>query len=87
MIDLQEATLRGARYDERIGQVILDIRLATKEQVCLVFEGVRASPHLAPMLALRGSIMDWKPAAGPGNTHLYLMDGVITLWSTRVYVK
>ena len=87
MIDLQQAKLLDARFDERAGQVTLDVRLATKTRVSLVFEGVRASPHVAPMLTLRGSILDWKPATGPGNTHIYLMDGVITLWAGRVCVK
>lgn len=87
MIDLQEATLRAARFDEHTGQVTLEIRLATKKPVSLVFEGVRPSPHIAPMLTLRGSILDWKPATGPGNTHIYLMDGVITLWAQRLSVK
>jgi hypothetical protein len=87
LIDLQDATLRGAQFDEEAGRVSLEVRLATKNAVCLVFEGVRPSPHIAPMLALRGSILDWKPATGPGNTHIYLMDGVITLWAQRLSVK
>ena len=87
MTNLQEATLRAARFDEHSGIVTLDVVLATKKPVSILFHGVRASPHLAPMLALRGSILDWKPASGPGNTHIYLMDGVITLWSQAVSVR
>ena len=87
MIDLQEATLERARFDESTGEVTLEVVLATRKRVCVVFEGVRPSPHLAPMLAMRGSILDWKPATGPGNSHLYLMDGVITLWARGVSVR
>jgi hypothetical protein len=41
----------------------------------------------APMLELRGTILDWKPSRGPGNTHLYLLDGAITLRAEKLTVK
>jgi hypothetical protein len=87
LIELQEARIRGARFDEETGVVTIDVELATKERASLVFEGVRPSPHLAPMLKLRGAILDWKPSTGPGNTHLYLLDGVITLYAQKLSVK
>jgi len=87
LIDLQEARIQGARFDEEAGVVTIDVFLPSKERASLVFEGVRPSPHIAPMLKLRGTILDWKPSAGPGNTHLYLLDGVITLYAQKLSVK
>ena len=87
MIDLQEARIQGARFDEAAGVVTIDVMLYTKKRASIVFEGVRPSPHIAPMLKLGGTILDWKPSAGPGNTHLYLLDGVITLYAQKLSVK
>ena len=39
------------------------------------------------MLQLGGTILDWKPSPGPGNTHIYLMDGVITVRADKLSVK
>lgn len=87
MIDLQEARIQGARFDEDAGVVTIEVVLSTKKRASLVFQGVRPSPHITPMLKLRGTILDWTPAAGPGNTHLYLLDGVITLYAQKLSVK
>ena len=87
MIDLQDAKIISARFDEAAGVITIAAELADKRAVRLVFEGVRPAPHIAPMLKLDGSILDWKPAAGPGNTHIYLMDGVITIRAERLSVK
>jgi hypothetical protein len=87
LIDLEEARIQGARFDEEAGVVTIDVLLHSKERASIVFEGVRPSPHIAPMLKLRGTILDWKPSAGPGNTHLYLLDGVITLYAQKLSVK
>ena len=67
--------------------VTIEVTLPDERPLCVVFEGVRPSPHLAPMLELGGTILGWNPSAGPGNTHLYLRDGVITLRADRVVLK
>lgn len=87
MIDLQDARIQRAGFDEDAGVVTIEVVLETKQRVSLVFQGVRPSPHIAPMLKLGGTVLDWKPSAGPGNTHLYLMDGVITLHAQKLSVK
>jgi hypothetical protein len=87
LIDLQDAKILSARFDEAAGVITIAAELADKRAVRLVFEGVRPAPHIAPMLKLGGSILDWKPAAGPGNTHIYLMNGVITIRAERLSVK
>ena len=87
MTDLQDARIRSARFDEAAGIVTINVTLPDARPLTVVFEGVRASPHIAPMLELGGTILGWKPSTGPGNTHLYLMDGVITLRADRVVLK
>jgi len=87
LTDLQDARIRSARYDEAAGVVTIEVTLPDSKRLSVVFEGVRPSPHLAPMLELGGTILGWQPSAGPGNTHLYLMDGVITLRADRVVLK
>jgi hypothetical protein len=87
LIDLQDARIHRAAFDEGSGVVTIELVLATKKRVCLMFEGVRPSPHIAAMLKLGGTILDWKPSAGPGNTHIYLMDGVITLHAQRLSLR
>jgi hypothetical protein len=87
LIDLQDAKIRSARFDEQAGIVTIEVGLPKGKQAELVFEGVRPSPHIAEMLKLGGTILDWKPSAGPGNSHLYLMDGVITVWAEKLSVK
>lgn len=87
MIDLQDARIRRAEFDDASGMVTIEVDLPSGKRVFLRFEGVRASPHLGPMLKLGGTILDWKPAAGPGNTHPYLMDGVITLYAQRFSIR
>lgn len=87
MTDLQDARIRSARFDEAAGIVTIDVTLPDAQPLSVVFEGVRPSPHIAPMLKLGGTILGWKPSVGPGNTHLYLMDGVITLRADRVVLK
>ena len=87
MIDLQDARIRRARFDEVAGVVTIDVTLAAGAAASLVFEGVRASPHIAEMLRLGGTVLDWKPCEGPGNTHIYLLDGVITLRADRLTVR
>jgi hypothetical protein len=87
LIDLQDARVRGARFDEEAAVVTIDVTLADGRDAALVFEGVRASPHIASMLELGGAVLDWKPSPGPGNTHIYLMDGVITLRAEKLSVK
>jgi len=87
LIDLHDARIRRARLDDAMGTVTIEVTLASGKDATLSFEGVRASPHLAKMLKLGGSILDWKPSAGPGNTHIYLMDGVITLRAEKLAVK
>ncbi len=87
MIDLHDARIRRAGFDEQGGVVTIEVLLQSKERISLLFEGVRASPHIAAMLKLGGTILDWKPSTGPGNTHIYLMDGVITLYAQKLSVK
>ena len=87
MIDLQDAKIRSARFDEAAGVVTIDVTLPDAKPLSVVFEGVRPSPHIAPMLKLGGTILGWDPSTGPGNTHLYLLDGVITLRADRVVLK
>jgi hypothetical protein len=87
LIDLQDARVQRAGFDEDSGVVTIEVVLESKERVSLMFEGVRASPHITAMLELGGTILDWKPSAGPGNTHIYLMDGVITLYAQKLSVK
>ena len=87
MIDLHDARIRSARFDDRTGTVTIAVTLASGKDATLTFEGVRPSPHLAEMLKLGGTILDWKPSTGPGNTHIYLMDGVITLRAEKLSVK
>jgi hypothetical protein len=87
LIDLQDARIQRAGFDEHTGVVTIEVLLESRERVSLVFEGVRPSPHIAAMLKLGGTILDWKPSAGPGNTHVYLMDGVITLYAQKLSVK
>jgi hypothetical protein len=87
LIDLQDAKIRSARFDDEAGVVTIEVVLPEGKQAWLTFEGVRASPHLARMLQLGGTILDWKPSAGPGNTHIYLMDGVITVRADKLSVK
>ena len=87
MIDLQDARIQRAELDEQTGIVTIEVILDSKERVSLMFEGVRPSPHIAAMLKLGGTILDWKPSAGPGNTHIYLMDGVITLHAQRLSLQ
>ena len=87
MIDLQDARIRRARFDEAAGVVTIDVRLAGGGAASLVFEGVRPSPHIAAMLKLGGTVLDWKPSEGCGNTHIYLLDGVITLRADRLTVR
>jgi hypothetical protein len=87
LIDLQDARIQRAGFDEDAGVVTIEVVLETKQRVSLVFQGVRPAPHIAAMLKLGGTILDWKPSAGPGNTHLYLMDGVITLHAQKLSVK
>ena len=79
--------MRRARFDEAAGVVTIDLTLAAGGAVSLVFEGVRASPHIAEMLRLGGTVLDWKPSEGPGNTHIYLLDGVISLRAERLSVR
>jgi hypothetical protein len=66
---------------------MIDVTLAGGKRASLVFEGVRPSPHIAQMLKLGGTILHCKPSAGPGNTHIYLMDGVITIRAEKLTVK
>jgi hypothetical protein len=87
LIDLQDARIRRARFDKAAGIVTIEIVLAGGKPASLVFEGVHASPHIAEMLKLGGLVLDWKPSAGPGNTHIYLLDGVITLRADKLSVK
>ena len=87
MTDLQDARIRSARFDDKEGVVTIEVSLASGKPASLVFEGVRASPHIAEMLKLGGAILDWKPSTGPGNSHIYLMDGVITLRAEKLSVK
>jgi hypothetical protein len=87
LIDLRDARIQNAGFDEDAGVVTIEVVLASKKRVSLMFEGVRPSPHIAAMLKLGGTILDWKPSAGPGNTHIYLMDGVITLYAQKLSVK
>jgi hypothetical protein len=79
--------MRRARFDEAAGVVTIDVALAGGGTATLVFEGVRASPHISEMLKLGGTVLDWKPSEGPGNTHIYLLDGVITLRADRLTVR
>jgi hypothetical protein len=87
LIDLQDAKIVSAGFDEAAGVIRIAVSLPHRRELTLVFEGVRPSPHIAAMLKLGGTILDWKPSAGPGNTHLYLMDGVITIRAQRLSVK
>jgi hypothetical protein len=87
LIELRDAQMRSARFDEEAGVITIEVTLASGKRASLIFEGVRPSPHIAGMLKLGGAILDWKPSAGPGNTHLYLMDGVITLRAEKLSVK
>jgi hypothetical protein len=87
LIDLRDARINRSVFDEARGVVTIELTLATKKTMSLVFDGVRPSPHIGPMLKLGGTILDWKPSSGPGNTHIYLMDGVITLHAQRLSVK
>ena len=91
MRDLHDARIRSARLDDKLGTVTIEVTLASGKDATLTFEGVRPSPHLAEALQLAnpgaGRILDWAPSAGPGNTHIYLMDGVITLRAEKLAVK
>jgi hypothetical protein len=87
LAQLQDARIRSARFDEAAGVVTIDVTLPDARPLTVLFEGVRPSPHIEPMLKLGGTILGWKPSAGPGNTHIYLMDGVITLRADRVVLK
>lgn len=90
-VPVSEARITSARLDERAGVVTIEIVLASGKPATLVFEGVRPSPHLAAMLKLAGpqagNILDWAPSAGPGNTHIYLLDGVITIRAEKLVLR
>jgi hypothetical protein len=87
MVEMRDAKIRSARFDEEAGVVTIEVTLSGGKPASIVFEGVRPAPHIAEMLKLDGAILDWKPSAGPGNTHIYLLDGVITLRADRLSVK
>jgi hypothetical protein len=87
LTDLQDATIRSARFDEEAGVVTIEVALLGGERASIVLEGVRPSPHIAAMLKLGGTILDWKPSPGPGNSHIYLLDGVITIWAEKLTVR
>lgn len=87
MIDLHDARIRSARLDDGTGTVTIEVTLVSGKDAILIFEGVRPSPHIAEMLKLGGTILDWKPSTGPGNTHIYLMDGVMTIRAEKLSVK
>jgi hypothetical protein len=87
LTDLQDARIRHARFDEAAGVVTIEVVLAQGKAASLVFEGVRAAPHIAEMLKLGGTVLGWKPSEGPGHTHIYLLDGVITLRADKLAVK
>ncbi len=90
-VPVTDARITSARLDEGAGVVTIEIVLASGKPATLVFEGVRPSPYLAGMLELAGpkagNILDWAPSEGPGNTHIYLMDGVITLRAEKLTVR
>jgi hypothetical protein len=89
--NLADARIASARLDEGARVVTIEIVLASGEPATLVFEGVRPSPHLAGMLKMAspkaGNILDWAPSEGPGNTHIYLMDGVITIRAEKLSIR
>jgi hypothetical protein len=93
LIDLRDARIVEARIDEAAGTVTIEVAPAGgSKKVELFFEGVRSLPLVAQGLKLArgpgaGNILDWKPAFSGGNTFIYLLDGVISIWSQRLSVK
>jgi hypothetical protein len=65
---------------------------AAPKKLELLFEGVRSLPIVAQGLKLAenpraGNILDWTPSFSSGNTFIYLLDGVISIWAQRLSVK
>jgi hypothetical protein len=97
-IELQDARIRSGRFDEQSGCVSIELDLresratGRQKRAVLVFEGVRPSPHIAETLKLAnharaGNVLHWAPSWKAGNTFIYLMDGVISIWAQRLSVK
>ena len=88
--DLRDARIIDARIEEE-GRVILRLRLPDGARKLLRFEGVRSLPVVEQSLKLAkrhggATILDWKPAA-PGNTFIYLLDGVVSVWAERLMLE
>ena len=91
MHDLADARIRGSRIDEANARVTIDIEDAAGRKASLVFDGARSLDRVAESLKMAARpggnlVLHWKPAA-PGNTFLYLMDGVVSIWSQKLTVE
>jgi hypothetical protein len=92
-MDLHDAKILRTQVDEESACVSIEVRLPQKGKTAtLVFEGVRSLPLVAESLKLAGghdagNVLDWKPAFQDGNTFIYLLDGVISLWAQRLTIK
>ena len=91
MIDLADAHIRGSRIDAGNARVVIDIEDAAGRRASLVFDGARSLERVAESLKMAQKpgaslVLHWQPAA-PGNTFLYLMDGVVSIWSQQLTIE
>jgi hypothetical protein len=94
LIDLNDAKILSTQLDEAAGSVTIEVALAgsgKRKKATLLFEGVRSLPIVAESLKLAanphaGNVLDWTPSPQSGNTFIYLLDGVISIWAQRLSV-
>jgi hypothetical protein len=97
-VDLHEARIHRGHVDHETGCVTLSIAFRENPasqkltQASLVFEGVRSLPIVADLLARyanpkAGNVISWTPSPQSGNTFIYMLDGVISIWADTLSVK
>jgi hypothetical protein len=97
-VDLHDARIHRGHVDHETGCVTLSIAYRENPashkltQASLVFEGVRSLPIVADLLARyanpkAGNVISWTPSPQSGNTFIYMLDGVISIWAERLTLQ
>jgi hypothetical protein len=96
-LPIADARIRASRIDPSGARVVIDIDFlqdpddTKRRRASLVFEGARSLERVADSLKLAAApgastVLHWQPCA-PGNTFLYLMDGVISIWAQALRIE